>query len=180
MKRWTTESLLEYGRQAKREHRLKYARSLFRKALDESRSAENRALRATLYAELAYLERALGEMEHAKTHYLHSAEINRQLNNPLCWAHSARHAADILREQGKRDESGGLYAEVLEEYRNNSKTAPLDLANAIRGYALLKSKMGAVQEACALWKEAGDLYGSENIDAGVEESRKQIALLSTT
>ena len=178
MKVRSTESLLEQGRKEKREHHFKYARSLFQKALDESRTSENRGLRATLYVELAYVERTLGELEHSKTHYLLAARIFRDLNQPLRWAHTARHAADILREQEKREEADRLYDEVLIVYRNNSDTNRLDLANAIRGYALLKSQMKSVDQARALWEQARDLYQSENVDAGVDESRKQIAQLS--
>jgi tetratricopeptide (TPR) repeat protein len=173
----TTESLLDQGREAKRQHRLKYAQSLFRKALDGSRTSDDRALRATLYAELAYVERTLGELEHSKTHYLMAAGAYRELEQPLQWAHKARHAADILREQGRRDESGRLYAEVLEVYRANADAIKLDVANAIRGFALLKTGMGADRDAIALWKEARDIYRSENIEPGIEESTRQIESL---
>ena len=91
-----------------------------------------------------------------------------------------RHAADVLREQGRRDESDRLYAEVLETYRASQGAVRLDLANALRGYALLKGQTGAVEEACRLWREAGDLYHSENVDAGVDECAKQIAALQAT
>lgn len=177
MKVSTTESLLEQGREAKREHRLKHAQSLFRKALDESRNSENRGLRATLYTELAYVERTLGEFEHSKTHYLKAAAIFREIQQPLRWAHSARHAADVLREQGKRERADVLYAEVLATYRANNGTSRLDLANAIRGFALLKTQMGAVRDALALWEEARNLYLSENIQAGVDECSAQIGSL---
>ena len=179
MKLHSTESLLEYGLEAKREHRLKHARSLFRKALDESRSSEDRELRARLYVELAYIELGLGELEHARTHYLKAAEIHRELGHVLRSVHAARHAADILREQGKGEEAGQLYSEVLETYRASSDASRLDLANAIRGLALLKTQMGAGGEARALWEEARDLYRSEDIPAGVEECTRQIASLGS-
>jgi tetratricopeptide (TPR) repeat protein len=177
MKLDTPESLLEEGREAKRPHRPKEAQSLFTKALDESRTSDDRALRATLYAELAYVERTLGELEHAKTHYLLAAGTYRELEQPLQSAHKARHTADILREQGKRDESGRLYAEVLEIYRANADAIRLDVANAIRGFALLKTQMGADRDAIALWEEAREMYRSENIEAGIEESTRQIESL---
>jgi len=44
----------------------------------------------------------------------------------------------------------------------------------------LKGQIGAVEVAYRLWKETGELYRSENIDAGVEESAKQIAALQMT
>jgi len=179
MKLHSTESLLEHGRLARREHRLKHARSLFRKALDESRSSDDKSMRATLYAELAYVERSLGEPEHAKTHYLRAAEICCGLNLPLRWAHNARHAADILREQGKRVESDRLYAEVIEAYRGSADAVRLDLANAIRGYALLKTHAGAHHAAAALWEEARNLYQLEDISSGVEECDRHIERLKS-
>jgi tetratricopeptide (TPR) repeat protein len=172
-----TESLLDQGRVAKKQHRLKYAQSLFRKALDESRSSDNRQLRATLYAELAYVERTLRELDHSITHYLQAAEIWHELEQPLRRAHSVRHAADILREQGKQQESGRLYVEALETYRANRDSPRLDLANAIRGFALLKTQMGCTREALTLWEEARNLYQTGNIQAGVDECTAQIASL---
>jgi tetratricopeptide (TPR) repeat protein len=177
MKLHSTESLLESALQARREHKLKYARSLFRKALDESRSSEDRELRARLYAELAYVERTLGDLEDSKTHYLKAAGIHRELGHVLRSVHAARHAADILREQGKREEAGLLYTEILETYRASSDASRLDVANAIRGFALLKTEMGADGEASALWEEARDLYRSEDIEAGVDECARQLASL---
>ena len=69
------ELLLERGRIAKRERRLEDATDLFRRALTESNAGENRALRATLYEELAYVERNLRELEAAEEHYRASARF---------------------------------------------------------------------------------------------------------
>ena len=92
--------------------------------------------------------------------------------------HTIRHAADILREQSKRDESALLYAEALEIYRNHEETPSLDLANAIRGYALLKEDQKDREQAICLWHEAGKLYELTGIEAGVAESRKRIGVLT--
>lgn len=89
-----------------------------------------------------------------------------------------RHAADILREQNKWDESALLYAETLEIYRNHQETPPLDLANAIRGFALLKEDQEDPEQAVRLWQEAGKLYEMTGIEAGVAESRRRIGLLT--
>jgi tetratricopeptide (TPR) repeat protein len=177
MEAHTTESLLEQGRKKKQDRRFKDARSLFRKALDESGETETPGLRATLFAELAYVERTLGELEYSKTHYLLAAQICRQLDHPLRWAHTARHAADILREQGKNEEAELLYTEVLAVYRSHSDANRLDLANAIGGHALLKTQMKSVADARALWEEARQLYRAENIQAGIEECTAHIASL---
>jgi hypothetical protein len=69
------------------------------------------------------------------------------------------------------------YHEALTIYRAHKETPPLDLANAIRGLALLKSNAGEVEEARALWAEARDLYAAVNVEAGVKESSRRLALL---
>ena len=174
----TLETLLEQGRPAQREHRIKYARNLFKKALKESRDSGEDGLRAVLYEELAYVDRNLLYLDAACEHYIQSSEIYRALGNPLKVAHTARHAADVLREQKKLDESENLYGEALEIYRNHAGTSPLDLANAIRGFALLKEDRGHREDAFRLWAEAGKLYEQTGVDAGVEESKRRIHLLN--
>ena len=54
-------------------------------------------------------------------------------------------------------------------YRGDPETEPLNLANALRGYALLKQALGDVEATRASFKEARELYAELGIDAGVEE-----------
>ena len=89
-----------------------------------------------------------------------------------------RHAADILREQRRRDESALLYAQVLGIYRSHPETPPLDLANAIRGFALLREDEEDPEQAACLWREAAKLYELTGVDAGVAESKRRIGLLT--
>ena len=174
----TPESLLEQGRNAKRDRRPEDARSAFREGLTECHGNEERPLVATLYEELAYVERTLLDHESAERHYRKASELYRGLKNLLKTAHTMRHAADILREQNRLDESARLYAEVLEIYRGHQETPPLDLANAIRGFALLKEGQEDRAQAACLWQEAGKLYELTGIEAGVVESRRRIGLLT--
>jgi tetratricopeptide (TPR) repeat protein len=174
----TPESLLEQGRIAKRERRAEDASGLFREALAECHGNEDGRLVATLYEELAYVDRTLCDLESAERHYRQACEFYRGLGNLLKVAHTIRHAADILREQNRRDESALLYGEALEIYRKHPETEPLDLANAIRGFALLKEDQKDREQAASLWQEAGKLYELTGIDAGVVESRRRIGLLT--
>ncbi len=174
----TPETLLEQGRSAKREHRLEDARSLFKEALGENASMDDLALRAKIYEELAYVERSLRDLDAAQEHYRESSEIYRRLDNPLKTAHTVRHAADILREQKKTDLAEPLYSEALSIYRSHHETPPLDLGNAIRGFALLKEEAGDRAQALSLWREAGDIYRVVGIDAGIAESAARIRSLS--
>jgi tetratricopeptide (TPR) repeat protein len=178
MEHRTPESLLEQGRNAKSGRRPKDARSAFREALTHCHGSEDGPLVATLYEELAYVERNLRDLESAERHYRKASQLYSRLDNPLKTAHTIRHAADILREQNKRDESALLYAEALEIYRNDPETPPLDLANAIRGFALLKEDLGDREQAILLWREAGKLYELTGTEAGVVESKRRIGLLA--
>ncbi len=135
-------------------------------------------MRATLFEELAYVERNLRDQESSQEHYRQAGEIYRSLGNPLKTANTIRHAADLLREQKRLDEAEVLYVESLEIYRRQKDTPPLDLANAIRGFALLKEDVGDRKEALSLWLEARDLYQLTGIEAGVSESDRRIGLLS--
>ena len=135
-------------------------------------------MRATLFEELAYVERNVRDQESSQEHYRQAGEIYRSLGNPLKTANTIRHAADLLREQKRLDEAEVLYVESLEIYRRQKDTPPLDLANAIRGFALLKEDVGDRKEALSLWLEARDLYQLTGIEAGVSESDRRIGLLS--
>ena len=174
----TAKSLLDEARTAKREHRLEDARRLFQEGLSESRTSQDRAMCATLYEELAYVERNLGDLETSQRHYCEASEIYRRLGNPLKTAHAVRHAADILREQKKPDLAAPLYAESLENYHKHKDTPPLDLANAIRGFALLKEQTGDRKGALSLWREARHLYELTGIETGKSESEARIRSLS--
>jgi hypothetical protein len=90
------------------------------------------------------------------------------LNDPLALAHTIRHVADIHRVQGNPQLAEPCYDEALGLYRANAATPPLDLANAIRGLALLKNDK-------ALWAEARDLYASLDVQAGVDECSRWLS-----
>jgi hypothetical protein len=67
------------------------------------------------------------------------------------------------------------YVEALALYRSSGHTAPsLDLANAIRPLAILRERVGNVDEAILLWREARDLYLAVNVRAGVAECSKHL------
>ena len=88
-----------------------------------------------------------------------------------------RHAADILREQKKLDLAALLYAESLENYHRHKDKPTLDLANAIRGLALLKEQTGDRKGALSLWREARHLCELTGIETAVSESDARIRSL---
>lgn len=169
------EQLIEFGKRQLTEGRLRYAHGLFSKALKEGRHSLAPEARAGLLKTIGKLDRDLGHLENARVHYAMSAEITRTLNDPPCLAHTLRHVADIFRNQKKFTEAEPVYAESLAIYRAESDTPPLDLANALRGYALLKEALGQPREAIECWGEARSRYEQAGVYEGVEEGKKRIA-----
>lgn len=176
MENRTPKELLQQGREARQQHRLHDARSLYRAALEECGDDAHPRVLATLHAELGAVERALHESIAAEFHYRHAAEIFRRLDEPLKSAHALRHVADILRAQQKPSEA--LYSEAIGIYRENPAAPPLDLANALRGLALVKGNARDLDGALQAWEEARALYEQEGVEAGVTESQAHIAELT--
>jgi len=174
------ETLLMQGHQARREHRLGDARRIFAEAVEAARLSKDRPWLAQAYTELGRVERDLRETDAALLHYEEAATVYRRLDDPLRLAHTVRHVGDILSESGQLQAAGPRFREALEIYRAHPETPALDLANALRGYALLQEELGERQEAVALWREARELYAAVKVQAGVDEGDRRIARLSPT
>ena len=174
----STDTLISQGYAARKEHRPEDAKQHFAEAIALSKSTNDRAGLARALAGLGQIERDLRDGAGARLHYEQSVDVYRTLDNPLALAHTVRHLADILRGQGEYTLAEPCYAEALQIYRRHENTHSLDLANTLRGYALLKTVDNAKPEALQLWHEARNLYAQCNVEAGVAESDSQIALLA--
>jgi tetratricopeptide (TPR) repeat protein len=174
------DSALTRGYQARREHRFSDAKGAFAEAVALYQKSNNPRLLAQSLVELGRSERDLGETEAARLHYEEAANIFRAGPDKLTLAHTVRHAADILREDGRLELAEPGYKEALEIYVAHEDTNPLELANAIRGFALLKGATGHGADAKLLWEEARELYASIDVQAGVAESEAQIARLAAS
>jgi len=174
----TPDDLIALGYHARREGRLHDAKNFFSQSVALSRETGDQSALASSLTGLGQIERDLKNRQAALPHYREAVEIYRRASNPAKLAHTIRHVGDILRVEGSLDHAAPCYEEALAIYRKDSATPPLDLANAIRGYALLQSALGNSQEAKSLWQEARELYASVNVQAAVKESDAQIARLS--
>jgi tetratricopeptide (TPR) repeat protein len=172
------EKLLKQGYQARREDRLTAAKAHFAEAIDLCRQADDRAMLARALTGRGQIESDLHETSAALSDYEDAVAIYRTLDDPLVLAHTVRHVGDILRRQGKLELAAPCYSEALALYRANEQTPPLDLANAIRGYALLSADSGERANARLLWNEARDLYAAVEVPEGVAESERQIDRLT--
>lgn len=164
---------------ARKESRLDDARQDLIEAIDLCRQANNdgaidlaRALTA-----LAQIERDLHKNEAALKNYEKAISIYRNKDDAQMLAHTIRHVADIHRNLGHTEAAESSYREALALYRADKNTPALDLANALRGYALLKGDLRDAEHAKALWEEARELYAAVNVEAGVAESARRLAAL---
>jgi len=170
------DSLLAQARQARFERPDDAKRDLAQ-AVALARSADHRLQLAQALTALGQIERDLHNNDEALRLYEEAAEIYHGLNDPLKLAHTVRHVGDILREMGRFAGAAPAYSEALTIYHDHEDTQLLDLANAVRGLALLKEDLGEKAEAKALWEEAGILYAEVKVEAGVKESARRAALL---
>lgn len=173
----TVGAFIQRAQQARREHRSEDARRDLVSAVDLARGAGGGNELAQALTGLGQVERDAGNHDLARMHYEEAAAIYRTLGEPLRLAHTLRHIGDILQDQGRGRLGEAYTREALEIYRGDARTPPLDLANAIRGLAVIKQELGASGQARALWVEAKHLYASVGVDAGVRESEKRIAEL---
>lgn len=174
----STAVLIREGYRARHEDRRADAAALFASAVEQCRASGEQLLLARSLVGLGQIERDLGNTAAAVEHYEEAAAIFRTEADPLTLAHAVRHLGDIRRNRKEFERAGACYDESLAIYRAHRESPPLDVANALRGYALLKSQIGAIQESARLWQEAGALYESLGVEAGVAESKAQIAQLS--
>jgi tetratricopeptide (TPR) repeat protein len=119
--------------------------------------------------------RAEHRLEEARRLYAEAAQTYQREENPLAYAHTIRHIADMFLHEAKYAEAKPLYEEALELYRCNLGTKLLDLANTVRPFALLHEKMGDAETARQFWQEARNLYASLRIEPGVTECEGHLA-----
>lgn len=128
---------------------------------------------AVTLRELGELARHNHDLSGAQAHYEQAVALLRGSVDRLKYAHTIRHLGDVHAERQQWPDAERCFAEALNVYRSHPSPDALDLANAIRACAALKTATGRREEARALWAEAGELYESLGIAAGVEECRRQ-------
>jgi tetratricopeptide (TPR) repeat protein len=170
------DTLITSGYKARRAGRLADANQLFAEAVELCRRTADQELLARSLTGLGQIERDLKNDVQALQHYKEAASIYRSLPDPLRFAHTIRHVGDILRHEGSLEQARPCYEEALTVYRDHHETSQLDLANAIRGLALLG---GDASQTEPLWQEARELYNAANVQPGVQECDAQIKRLAT-
>ena len=124
------------------------------------------------------VERDQSNMTEALEYCKQSLEYYTKAGNKPGIAHSTRHMADLQQDLGLNAEAEQNYRKSINLYKNNPQTNEADLANTLRGMALVLEKNGNIKEAAATWKQAKELYVSCSIKQGVKEAEAKIKSLS--
>jgi len=101
----------------------------------------------------------------------------KKLGIPERIAHSTRHLADLQCHLGQHVESENNYQKAINMYKESSTLHAGNLANALRGYAIVLENLNKLNEARTTWSEVKTLYQSLGIQAGVDEASKRMDAL---
>jgi tetratricopeptide (TPR) repeat protein len=176
----TVEQTLSAGYAARRDSRSADARAFFAEAYEQAQASGDASLQVDALRGWADSESDLGRLDEACGRYAEAIALLRPLKDSLRLAHTIRHVADVARKQGKTEVARVCYDESLAIYRGDATTAPLDLANALRGYGLLLEALGEGAEAHAVWVKALTLYTELGVPAGIEEAQRRVTRLGLT
>lgn len=113
-----------------------------------------------------------GRLEEARAYCGKSIALYERSKNEDRIAHSRRHFADLLCDLNRLDEANTQYEYCISIYRKMNVPFSPDLANALRGYALLLEKMN--RSASSTWQEVRSIYRHHNIIAGIAEADEHL------
>jgi tetratricopeptide (TPR) repeat protein len=163
------------GYKARREGRAADSRAIFFKAVRSAAEEGDRPSLAEALCGLGQAEHDIGNLEAARHHYQGASVLYREIGLPARLADVLRHEADILRELCLPAEAEPLYVEAEGIYRKQGEEADLDLANTLRGLALVYESSGRADASRSLFEKARDLYAKCNVQAGVTECEGKLS-----
>jgi tetratricopeptide (TPR) repeat protein len=163
------------GYKARSEGHAAESRAIFLKAVRSAAEEGDRQSLAEALCGLGQAERDIGNLQAARHHYQGATVLYREIGPPERLAFTLRHEADILRELCLPAEAEPLYVEAEGIYRHQGEGAELDLANALRGLALVYESSGRSDASRSLFEQARDLYAKCKVLAGVAECEEKLS-----
>jgi hypothetical protein len=113
----------------------------------------------------------------ARAKFRQAADLARNAGERWLLGYALRHLADASREDGDGTESLQAAQEAVQTYRSLPDATALDLANALRLTALAQEALGLGAAAAPSWREARILYDKVQVDEGVAECGRRLALI---
>lgn len=172
-------SALRRGHLSRRAGRLVEAREQFARAVSISRRGGSKQLLVTALKGVAQIERDRGRPADSVPLYEEAVSLCREIGKRVLLAHTIRHLGDAYQDIEHLEGAAECYREALSLYRKHGGTRRLDLANAVRPFAILKERTGDTSGALELWKEAHLLYSSVKMQAGIDESASHLQNLGS-
>ena len=169
-------SLLDEAWNQRRAQNLKEAHRLTEQAQNLCKKGEFNLL-GRIFHIYMQLELDQHNLDKALAYGKKSSEFYKENNDLDKVAHSTRHIADLQRKLGKINDSLQSYTEAITIYKTNAEVNTLDLANALRGYALALAKNNKIDEAISAWEEAREIYEANNIQEGIDEASSELKSL---
>jgi len=173
-------ALLNAAKISRRDKNLIDAKRSIVSAIKIARRISHNSLLARALNDLAGTDRDLGNKAASIETYEELAELQKKNNNKLGTAHALRHLADICQEERFFEKAENQYIKAIQIYQNHRPRSSLNLANALRGYALLKIQLKQDKLSLPLWKEAKKLYEVNKIELGVKECDQWIKKIGTS
>ena len=167
-------TLIQRGHAQRREDRADDAWQSFNEAVAAARRDGNDADLVHALKGLGQIERDLGRGERALPLYEEAVELCLAMEDLPGLAHTLRHVGDIHQDAGSYSAAAAPYEQALSLYRRLPGTPALELANALRPYALLRERLGEHEAATTMWREARRLYAAAGIVEGVEECDRHL------
>jgi tetratricopeptide (TPR) repeat protein len=167
-------TLIQRGHALRREERADDAWQSFSEAVAVARREGNDADLVHALMGLGQIERDQGRGEAALPLYEEAVELCLALDDLPMLAHTLRHLGDLHQDAGSLSAAELPYQQALLLYRRLEDTSALELANALRPYALLRERLGEAAAARALWQEARALYLAAGIAEAVAECDRHL------
>ncbi len=114
------------------------------------------------------------QWDEAEDVYHEAVQIAQDSGDLVGEAHKTRHLGDLYRLSGRSTDALAFYRSAIDLYRGIRRRQDLDVANALRGFALAAEESGDGPLATELWQEAHDLYAQLGLQEGVDECRTHL------
>ena len=174
----TLKELIARGYDARSQNDAADSRAAFFEGVREASLEADRPSLAEALCGLAQAERDIGALGPASHQYANATVLYREIGPPVRLAYALRHEADVLREMCRPAEAEPLYLEAETIYRQLGGETVLDLANTLRGLALVNETTGNIDQSKKLWSEARKLYADCHVQAGVSECDRKLSQLT--
>ena len=92
-------------------------------------------------------------------------------------AHSIRHRADLQKALGQFENAESNYLKAIRIYKEQLQAFNGNLANALRGYALVLEKRKRFKKAIMVWEEIKAIYAKHQFSEGTIEANHKISQL---